>query len=574
MDWEESYTKPSCRRTQREPTMETRQAKRRRLAHDCQPSESPDMAPAAAAAIVGPKVGNYRCNALLRPAQHSDIDKSSLPIPPSALEVAISGRCTEPQLGACDSANNNHSPESMPTPGFEPETPLALSRPRGHSPDQPSPAGPGLPPLLLRLHNQVAKGRQAARSVVPSSPADKPSLSMAATAIAPGASSVTGPLQQIQHHHHQGQQEQRVVAPSPPPPPPPLEDQQQQQQQQQSGKQRRPRRQPPRSLGTRVAGGVAQTTTPAIAAVSVAASAAAAAVAAAAGEVRARSGGARMPPKKQRRAAAPDATAAATAAEAEAEARRSGRGGKRERPGRQRDRELPPEADALEGGGGGGGGGGSGGGPQRLTDPRVSTWTPPASPWGLIEEALYDNPWRLLVACILLNRTTGRQVRQVLGPLWRAYPTPEAMARADPRVIADIVRPLGLQTRRAARLVRFSDEFMNKQWTCPSQLHGVGRYAADAYLMFCRGRWREVQPEDKDLRRYRDWLQATGGEGSGLDREDLAAVLQGAQELGVEMVQEEEEGQATEAEAEATTATATTTTAAAAAAAAAAGGGG
>lgn len=43
-------------------------------------------------------------------------------------------------------------------------------------------------------------------------------------------------------------------------------------------------------------------------------------------------------------------------------------------------------------------------------DPRVNTWTPPASPWSLLEEALYDNPWRLLVACILLNRTTGRQV--------------------------------------------------------------------------------------------------------------------------------------------------------------------
>ncbi|GIL49023.1 hypothetical protein Vafri_5517 [Volvox africanus] len=86
--------------------------------------------------------------------------------------------------------------------------------------------------------------------------------------------------------------------------------------------------------------------------------------------------------------------------------------------------------------------------PQQ-TDPRISTWIPPASPWGLIEEALYDNPWRLLVACILLNRTTGRQVRQVIGPLWRAYPTAEAMAIADPRVIQDIVRPLGLHAVRA-----------------------------------------------------------------------------------------------------------------------------
>lgn len=45
-------------------------------------------------------------------------------------------------------------------------------------------------------------------------------------------------------------------------------------------------------------------------------------------------------------------------------------------------------------------------------DPRVCVpgWVPPASPWGLLEEALYDSPWRLMVACVLLNRTTSRQV--------------------------------------------------------------------------------------------------------------------------------------------------------------------
>ncbi len=50
-------------------------------------------------------------------------------------------------------------------------------------------------------------------------------------------------------------------------------------------------------------------------------------------------------------------------------------------------------------------------------DPRVCVpgWVPPASPWGLLEEALYDSPWRLLVACVLLNRTTGRQVRLGAG---------------------------------------------------------------------------------------------------------------------------------------------------------------
>lgn len=43
-------------------------------------------------------------------------------------------------------------------------------------------------------------------------------------------------------------------------------------------------------------------------------------------------------------------------------------------------------------------------------DPRVSLWEPPQSPYGLIEEQLFTNPWKLLVACILLNKTSVVQV--------------------------------------------------------------------------------------------------------------------------------------------------------------------
>lgn len=108
------------------------------------------------------------------------------------------------------------------------------------------------------------------------------------------------------------------------------------------------------------------------------------------------------------------------------------------------------------------------------------------------------------------------------------------------------------------------------QWRDPAELYGIGKYGSDAYHIFCRGRWagpgrqggragqggrvaarlarvpgalhvcppstphahplwcclplhlcrrwREVQPEDKDLRRYREWLESTGGLGTGLSR--------------------------------------------------------
>ncbi len=48
--------------------------------------------------------------------------------------------------------------------------------------------------------------------------------------------------------------------------------------------------------------------------------------------------------------------------------------------------------------------------PQVVGDPRVSVYEAPASPFGLIEEQLYNDPWKLLVACILLNKTSITQV--------------------------------------------------------------------------------------------------------------------------------------------------------------------
>lgn len=44
---------------------------------------------------------------------------------------------------------------------------------------------------------------------------------------------------------------------------------------------------------------------------------------------------------------------------------------------------------------------------QAGADPRQALWHPPASPYGLIEEVLYEDPWKLLVACMLLNVTSG-----------------------------------------------------------------------------------------------------------------------------------------------------------------------
>ena len=61
------------------------------------------------------------------------------------------------------------------------------------------------------------------------------------------------------------------------------------------------------------------------------------------------------------------------------------------------------------------------------------------------------------------------------------------------------------------------------QWTDPRQLHGMGQYAADAFNLFCRNKWKEMKaPQDKDLLQYYTWLVKTNGLGCGYEREVFA----------------------------------------------------
>ncbi|CAK9183672.1 unnamed protein product [Ilex paraguariensis] len=43
-----------------------------------------------------------------------------------------------------------------------------------------------------------------------------------------------------------------------------------------------------------------------------------------------------------------------------------------------------------------------------------NTWKPPRSPYNLLQEDHFHDPWRVIVICMLLNRTTGLQVRSSL----------------------------------------------------------------------------------------------------------------------------------------------------------------
>ncbi|XP_054901997.1 methyl-CpG-binding domain protein 4 isoform X2 [Poeciliopsis prolifica] len=144
-----------------------------------------------------------------------------------------------------------------------------------------------------------------------------------------------------------------------------------------------------------------------------------------------------------------------------------------------------------------------------LSPPRrksLRKWTPPQSPFNLIQETLFHDPWKLLVATIFLNKTSGKMAIPVLWVFFEHYPSAEVTREADWKPMSELMKPLGLYELRAKTIIRFSDEFLNKQWRYPIELHGIGKYGNDSYRIFCVDEWKQVTPEDHKLNKYHAWL--------------------------------------------------------------------
>jgi endonuclease-3 len=60
----------------------------------------------------------------------------------------------------------------------------------------------------------------------------------------------------------------------------------------------------------------------------------------------------------------------------------------------------------------------------------------------------YRTPFELLVATILSAQCTDHKVNEVTQVLFRAYPTPQALANADPVAVEAIVRPTGFYRQK------------------------------------------------------------------------------------------------------------------------------
>ncbi|KAK5943548.1 hypothetical protein PMZ80_004556 [Knufia obscura] len=184
--------------------------------------------------------------------------------------------------------------------------------------------------------------------------------------------------------------------------------------------------------------------------------------------------------------------------------------------------------------------------------------------FGLMQERLCHDPFRLLLATIFLNKTPGSRAMPIFFKLMEKYPTPEALSKAEQSDVTDIIRELGFQNQRARKCIAMAkgwvedppikgrrrrkpdypkkgngkdikaDEVVDDAdervgWEI-SHLPGLGPYSHDSWRMFCRDElrslasayngedaeaegdlpfepeWKRVLPMDKELRAWMTWM--------------------------------------------------------------------
>jgi methyl-CpG-binding domain protein 4 len=130
---------------------------------------------------------------------------------------------------------------------------------------------------------------------------------------------------------------------------------------------------------------------------------------------------------------------------------------------------------------------------------------PHRSPYGLIQEDLFPDEWKCLVACLMLNCTSRKQIEKVIPDFFKKWPDPESFLLAKQEEVSGLISSLGFQNRRTKRLFEMTRAYVDRNWSHASELPGIGEYASRAWEIFFQGKIGENPPNDGALVLYWKW---------------------------------------------------------------------
>jgi len=76
----------------------------------------------------------------------------------------------------------------------------------------------------------------------------------------------------------------------------------------------------------------------------------------------------------------------------------------------------------------------------------------------IIQKKYKDDPWKVLVCCILLNQTTNQQVRPIITSFFQKWPDSFSVSERDFKEIRDLIRPTGFQNVKSKRIIDLSEK--------------------------------------------------------------------------------------------------------------------
>ena len=177
-----------------------------------------------------------------------------------------------------------------------------------------------------------------------------------------------------------------------------------------------------------------------------------------------------------------------------------------------------------------------------------------ATSFGLVQERLCHDPFRLLIAVIFLNKTRGSVALPVFYQLMDRYPTPADLAEANQGDVVEIIQHLGLQNQRAKKCINLAKAWLERPpekgkryrvlhypkkddgkdmkpddivgeedervaWEI-GQLPGIGVYAIDSWRIFCRDELRglpsglpkDLTPKLREEELQKEWTRVLAGD--------------------------------------------------------------
>jgi endonuclease III len=118
----------------------------------------------------------------------------------------------------------------------------------------------------------------------------------------------------------------------------------------------------------------------------------------------------------------------------------------------------------------------------------------------LIQEDYLDNPWKMMVCCILLNQTNNKQVRPILSSVFELIPNPISTIGCEPERLAAVIKTTGFQNVKASRIIKLSQKWVDG-FDDVMDLPGIGKYGRDSWEIFVKGNI-SLEVTDKKLDAY------------------------------------------------------------------------